>query len=133
MYNRASADPDGKPWSERKRLCIGMRRSRNGSGRDVPDFEPTKSPHYQPDWAKDPKGMDALGGDCPFIMIADGKLSVFTPSGLKDAPLPAHYEPVESPVHNPFYRDSSGTRSRRSGSATTTRCTRSPTRASRMR
>ena len=35
-------------------------------------------------------GMDALGGDCPFIMISDGKLSVFTPSGLKDAPLPAH-------------------------------------------
>jgi formate dehydrogenase major subunit len=47
--------------------------------------------------------MEALGGDCPFIMIADGKMSIFTPSGLKDAPLPAHYEPVESPVRNPFY------------------------------
>ena len=46
--------------------------------------------------------MEALGGDCPFIMIADGKASLFTPSGLKDAPVPAHYEPVESPVQNPL-------------------------------
>lgn len=51
--------------------------------------------------------MEALGGDCPFIMIADGKLSLFTPSGLKDAPLPTHYEPVESPVENPLYRQQS--------------------------
>ena len=97
MYNRASADPDGKPWSERKRLLHWDAAQEKWVGPDVPDFEPTKSPHYQPDWAKHPEGMDALGGDCPFIMIADGKLSVFTPSGLKDAPLPAHYEPVESP------------------------------------
>src|SRR5689334_13788481 len=103
MYNRASADPDGNPWSERKRLLHWDQAQEKWVGPDVPDFEPTKSPHYQPDWAKDPKGMDALGGDCPFIMIADGKLSVFTPSGLKDAPLPSHYEPVESPIHNPFY------------------------------
>ena len=103
MYNRASADPDGKPWSERKRLLHWDEEEQKWVGPDVPDFEPTKSPQYRPDWAKGPKGMDALGGDCPFIMIADGKLSVFTPSGLKDAPLPAHYEPVESPVHNPLY------------------------------
>ena len=36
-------------------------------------------------------------------MIADGKVSLFTPSGLKDAPAPAHYEPVE----NPLYRQQS--------------------------
>ena len=51
--------------------------------------------------------MQALGGDCPFIMIADGKASLFTPSGLKDAQLPAHYEPVESPVKNPLYHQQS--------------------------
>ena len=39
--------------------------------------------------------MDALGGADPFIMIADGKASLFVPSGLKDGPLPTHYEPVE--------------------------------------
>jgi formate dehydrogenase major subunit len=37
-------------------------------------------------------------------MIADGKSSLFVPSGLKDGPLPTHYEPIESPVPNPLYR-----------------------------
>jgi formate dehydrogenase major subunit len=36
-------------------------------------------------------------------MIADGRASLFVPSGLKDGPLPAHYEPVESPVKNLLY------------------------------
>ena len=29
------------------------------------------------------------------------------PTGLVDGPLPAHYEPVESPVHNPLYKQQS--------------------------
>ena len=29
---------------------------------------------------------------------------LFVPSGLKDGPLPTHYEPVESPVRNLIYR-----------------------------
>jgi formate dehydrogenase major subunit len=104
MYNRASADLEGNPWSERKRLIWWDAGEKKWTGPDVPDFEPSKPPDYRPDWSKHPQGMEALGGDCPFIMIADGKLSVFTPSGLKDAPLPTHYEPVESPVHNPLYK-----------------------------
>jgi formate dehydrogenase major subunit len=56
-----------------------------------------------PDWSKEPKGMDALDGRSPFIMVGDGKASLFVPSGLKDGPLPSHYEPVESPIKNPFY------------------------------
>jgi formate dehydrogenase major subunit len=28
---------------------------------------------------------------------------LFVPSGLKDGPLPTHYEPIESPVLNPLY------------------------------
>jgi formate dehydrogenase major subunit len=47
--------------------------------------------------------MDAIDGKSPFIMIEDGKSALFVPSGLQDAPLPAHYEPVESPVKNPLY------------------------------
>jgi formate dehydrogenase major subunit len=47
--------------------------------------------------------MDALDGRAPYIMIADGRASLFVPSGLKDGPLPAHYEPVESPVKNLLY------------------------------
>ena len=37
-------------------------------------------------------------------MQADGKGWLYAPTGLLDGPLPAHYEPQESPVANPFYR-----------------------------
>ena len=40
----------------------------------------------------------------PFIMEADGKCQLFVPSGLKDGPLPTHYEPVESPVRESAVR-----------------------------
>ena len=103
MYNRASADPQGRPWSERKRLMSWDEEKGSWVGPDVLDFEPTKAPGYTPDWSKQPGGMEALDGRAPFIMIADGRISLFTPSGLKDAPLPTHYEPIESPIHNPFY------------------------------
>ena len=51
--------------------------------------------------------MEALDGCSPFTMIADGKSSLFVPSGLKDGPLPTHYEPVESPVRNALYQQQS--------------------------
>ena len=47
--------------------------------------------------------MDALPGDSPFIMMPDGKAWLFNPSGLLDAPLPTHYEPLESPLPNELY------------------------------
>ena len=47
--------------------------------------------------------MDAIAGDSPFIMEADGKCQLFVPSGLKDGPLPTHYEPIEGPVRNLLY------------------------------
>jgi hypothetical protein len=72
-------------------------------GYDNVGFSPTKSPDYTPDWSQAPTGMEALDSTSPFIMIADGKSSLFVPSGLKDGPLPTHYEPVESPVRNPLY------------------------------
>ncbi len=103
LYNRASADPDGKPWSERKRMVWWSEDEGKWTGDDVPDFEETKRPDYRPDWSKHPHGMDALGGDDPFIMEVDGQCMLFAPSGIKDGPLPTHYEPVESPVRNPLY------------------------------
>jgi formate dehydrogenase major subunit len=103
LYNRASADPDGQPWSERKRYLWWNAEEKRWSGYDTPDFSPTKAPDFKPDWSKDPKGLDAHDGHSPFIMIADGKASIFVPAGLKDGPLPTHYEPVESPVANPLY------------------------------
>ena len=104
LYNRASADLDGKPWSERKKMIWWDESESRWTGNDVPDFVETKRPDERPDWSKSPKGMDALGGDRPFIMEADGQCQLFVPSGLKDGPLPTHYEPVESPVSNAFYK-----------------------------
>ena len=103
LYNRASADLDGKPWSEAKKLVWWDEADGKWTGSDVPDFEPTKRPDYRPDWSKHPSGMDALGGDAPFIMEADGQCMLFVPSGLKDGPLPTHYEPTESPVVNQLH------------------------------
>ena len=36
-------------------------------------------------------------------MKPDGKGWLFAPTGLKDGPLPTHYEPVESIIQNPLY------------------------------
>jgi formate dehydrogenase major subunit len=101
LYNRASADPDGEPWSERKRYVWWDDSARRWTGHDVPDFEATKPPDYEP--APDAEGEAALRGDDPFIMQADGVAWLFTPSGVVDGPLPTHYEPHESPFENALY------------------------------
>lgn len=101
LYNRASADPDGNPWSERKRLLSWNAQTRRWEGADVPDFQADKAPDYTP--AKDAKAEDAIGGADPFIMQTDGRAWLFAPVGLVDGPLPTHYEPFESPVDNPLY------------------------------
>lgn len=101
LYNRASADPDGRPWSERKRYLWWDAEEGKWTGPDVPDFEATKPPDYRP--PEDAKAQDALAGTDPFIMQTDGKAWLFVPAGLTDGPLPTHYEPHESPVDNPLY------------------------------
>ena len=101
LYNRASADPDGKPWSERKKLVWWDADRREWTGHDVPDFERNKPPDYRP--PEGAVGPAAIHGDDPFIMQADGKAWLFAPSGLADGPLPTHYEPHESPVRNRLY------------------------------
>jgi formate dehydrogenase major subunit len=102
LYNRASADPQGKPWSERKRyVWWDAEQQRWTSLGDEPDFEPEKPPDYEP--PRDAKGMDALTGSSPFIVHPDGLGWLYAPQGLVDGPLPSHYEPHESPVDNPLY------------------------------
>ena len=116
MYNRASADAAGRPWSERKKLVYWDTAADSGtkdpkgkpvfgkwvapSGEGI-DFQVTKPPTFR---GKDlALGFDWLSGNDAFIMRADGKAWLFAPAGLVDGPLPAHYEPYESPVKNPVY------------------------------
>ena len=101
LYNRASADPDGKPWSARKALVWWDGDEGRWTGHDVPDFVADRPPSYRPpDGAT---GVAAISGVDPFIMQADGKAWLFAPAGLVDGPLPAHYEPQESPFRNLLY------------------------------
>ena len=93
IYNRASADLQGKPWSEKKKLiwwdpaAPGQKPEDKGKwvGLDVPDFNAFLAP-------------DAKNGDKPFIMRTDLVGAFFGP--LNDGPFPEHYEPVESPTKN---------------------------------
>lgn len=101
LYNRASADPEGRPWSERKRYVWWDAEQGRWTGEDVPDCEADKPPDYRP--PPGARAQDALAGTDPFIMQSDGRAWLFAPAGLADGPLPAHYEPYESPVDNPLY------------------------------
>jgi formate dehydrogenase major subunit len=82
LYNRASADLNGKPWDPSRKLLEW-----NGqawTGYDVPDIVPSAKP-------------DVVG---PFIMNPEGTARLFTRGMLRDGPFPVHYEPFESPVVN---------------------------------
>jgi formate dehydrogenase major subunit len=101
LYNRASADPDGKPWSERKKLVWWDEEKGEWTGDDTPDFKVDKPPDYKP--PRDATGVAALTGREPFIVHPDGLGWLFVPAGLEDGPLPVHYEPHETPFENPLY------------------------------
>jgi formate dehydrogenase major subunit len=103
LYNRASADPSGKPWSEKKKLiwwdpeAPGATPDKKGKwvGLDVPDF----GLFMAPDAAKAKDGLlKGIGGTDPFIMRADGKGGLMAP--VLDGAFPEHYEPFESPTKN---------------------------------
>jgi formate dehydrogenase major subunit len=100
LYNRASAAPDGRPWSERKKLVWWDEPSRRWVGLDRPDFEVDKPPDYRP--PPGATGMAAIAGNQPFMLKPDGVGWLYAPA-IKDGPLPTHYEPVESPVGNLLY------------------------------
>jgi formate dehydrogenase major subunit len=101
LYNRASADPGGKPWSERKKYIWWDPEQHRWVGYDVPDFPVDRAPGSRPD--PELGGPAALAGDDPFVMEPDGKGWLFAPKGVLDGPLPTHYEPQESPVANALY------------------------------
>jgi len=101
LYNRASAAPDGAPWSERKRYVWWDAERGTWTGEDVPDFKVDMPPGYEP--PEGARAEDALRGDAPFVMQADGRGWLYAPSGLVDGPFPTHYEPHESPFDNALY------------------------------
>jgi formate dehydrogenase major subunit len=118
MYSRASADPAGNPWSERKKYTYWDANKDSGqkdaegnpiigawvnAGGDSIDFAPTKKPDAQPKDGAEGVGLAFHSGASPAIMKPDGKFWLFAPSGAVDGPLPTHYEPYESPVPNPVY------------------------------
>ena len=102
IYNRASARPDGQPWSEKKKLVWWDDAKQEWTGNDTPDFDKKKRPDHPGD-LRNGKGMDAMPGDKPFILHSDGVAWIWVNSGLKDGPLPTHYEPLESLFTNPLY------------------------------
>jgi formate dehydrogenase major subunit len=101
LDNRASADRDGKPWSERKAYIWWDAAAGRWTGHDVPDIEEDKPPDYTP--PDDATGPEGLSGTDAFIMQSDGKAWLFAPTGLIDGPMPTHYEPAESPFRNALY------------------------------
>src|SRR5207249_1106870 len=90
MYNRASADLDGKPWDPAR---PGITWDGSKWVGDVPDYPLTMNPHDPNAWL-------------PFIMNGEGVGRLFS-NGMVDGPFPEHYEPVESPVANPLHPNNS--------------------------
>ena len=102
IYNRASARPDGQPWSERKKLVWWDEEKREWTGLDNADYKKDLAP-TTPDALDSGVGVAGLGGARPFTLHPDGVGWLYVPSGLKDGPLPTHYEPLESVIRNPLY------------------------------
>ncbi|MGH7378715.1 MAG: molybdopterin dinucleotide binding domain-containing protein, partial [Candidatus Methylomirabilales bacterium] len=95
LYNRASADAQGRPWSEKTKVIWWDAAQKKWVGNDVPDFKADLPPDA-PKFADGP--FKGLSGQDAFIMRADGKGALFGP--IADGPFPEHYEPFESPTKN---------------------------------
>ena len=80
LYNRASADAQGKPWDPSRKYLAW-----NGTwagGADVPDIRPDAAPEQN------------VG---PFIMNPEGVARLYAVA-MNEGPFPEHYEPFETPV-----------------------------------
>ena len=81
LYNRASADKNGKPWDP-SRKYLAWNGSSWAGGADVPDMRPDAAPEQ------------AVGS---FIMNPEGVARLFA-VGMAEGPFPEHYEPFETPL-----------------------------------
>ncbi len=88
LYNRASADPSGRPWDPVKKRLVWWNGKAWG-GTDVPDFKADSPPEA---------GMN------PFIMNPEGVARLFAVDKMAEGPFPEHYEPFETPIgRNPLH------------------------------
>jgi len=85
LYNRCSADGQGRPWDETRAGIAWNGQRWTG---DVPDYTVDSRPEAE------------LG---PFIMLAEGVARLFVPGQFAEGPWSEHYEPAESPVANPLH------------------------------
>jgi formate dehydrogenase major subunit len=83
MYNRASADAQGRPWDPTRPGIVWNGEKWVG---DVPDIKPDSPP----------------GQYGAFIMLPEGVGRLYAPS-LNDGPFPEHYEAIEAPIANPLH------------------------------
>jgi formate dehydrogenase-N alpha subunit len=81
LYNRASADKDGKPWDPSRKYLAWNGTSWAG-GADVPDMRPDAAPDQN------------VGA---FIMNPEGVARLHA-IGMNEGPFPEHYEPFETPL-----------------------------------
>jgi formate dehydrogenase major subunit len=87
LYNRASCNPEGKPWDAKRNLIAWN--GERWAGGDVPDFKVDSAP------------AEGMG---PFIMNPEGIGRLFAVDKLVDGPFPEHYEPMETPLGtNPLH------------------------------
>jgi len=85
MYNRCSADAQGKPWDPTRPGIVWNGEKWVG---DVPDYKPDSPPEA---------GLGA------FIMLPEGVARLFVPGQFAEGPWSEFYEPMEAPVANPLH------------------------------
>lgn len=86
LYNRASADPAGKPWDPKRKLISWN--DGKWTGIDIADYS-TAAPD---------------SGVGPFIMQPEGLGRLFALDKMAEGPFPEHYEPFETPLGtNPLH------------------------------
>ena len=89
LYNRAAADPSGKPWDAKRKQVWWDAAQSKWVGSDVPDFKADSAPE------------DGMG---PFIMNPEGVARFFARGMMNEGPFPEHYEPFETPIGtNPMH------------------------------
>ncbi len=89
VYNRASADVNGKPYNPDVPVIWWSETEQRWVGNDIPDIPGT--------WDLETSTKN------PFIMLPEGVGRLHCINALRDGSFPAHYEPAESPVPNLLY------------------------------